>query len=142
MFLKERLIKAFSLVIDKEGQGNTLESAKSESIIDAVEVDSINCVEVRIADMIASIVSRFIVSIHNALSYKSIEDGKNLKFLDCKWFEIDEKRFNVYKIIKKVIIDLNSSCYKTYCSQYSDDFLYFIALINYFDSFSNYEEFK
>lgn len=137
MFLKERLIKAFSLVIDKEGQGNTLESAKSESIIDAVEVDSINCVEVRIADMIASI-----VSIHNALSYKSIEDGKNLKFLDCKWFEIDEKRFNVYKIIKKVIIDLNSSCYKTYCSQYSDDFLYFIALINYFDSFSNYEEFK
>jgi hypothetical protein len=70
------LIKNFSLVIDKEGQGNTLESAKSESIIDAVEVDSINCVGVRIVDMIASIVSRFIVSIHNALSHKSIEDGK------------------------------------------------------------------
>lgn len=70
------MIKNFSLVIDKEGQGNTLESAKSESIIDAVEVDSINCVGVRIVDMIASIVSRFIVSIHNALSHKSIEGGK------------------------------------------------------------------
>lgn len=142
LFLKERLIKDISLVIDKEGKGTTLETAKSESIIDAIEVDSINCVGVRIADMIAGIVSRFIVSIHNALSYKSLEDGKNLKFLGHEWFEIDEKRFNVYKLIKKVIIDLNSSWYKTYCSQYSDDFLYFIALINYFDSFQNYEEFR
>ena len=142
LFLKERRIKDLSLVIDKEGNGNTLESAKFESFIDAVDVDSNSCVGVRIADMIAGVVSRFIVSLHNSLSYKDINDGRNLKFLGEEWFDIDKKRFDCYKLIKKVIIDLNISWYKTYCSQYSDDFLYFIALLNYFDSFQSYEEFK
>lgn len=142
LFLKERRIRNLCLKIDKEGNGNTLESAKSESIMDVVEVDSNDCVGVRIADMIAGVVSRFIVSLHNSLSYKDINDGGNLKFLSEEWFDIDKIRFDCYKLIKRVIIDLNTSWYKTYCSQYSDEFLYFIALLNYFDSFESYEEFK
>ncbi len=142
LFLKERKIKKFSLIIDKEGNGKTMEAAKSEFDSDVVEVDSIKCAGVRIADMGAGIISKFIVSIHDSLSYKDINDGRNLKFLDKRWFEIDEQRFNCYKLIKSVFMDLNSSWYKTYCSHYSDDFLYLIAILKYFDSFKDYTEFK
>lgn len=142
LFLSERVIKDYCLIIDKEGDGNTINAAISESVLNPVEVDSKDSAGIRIADMIVGIVSRFAVAINEALSYKNIYDGQELKFLSKEWFDIDEIRFNCYKLIKKVIVDVNESWYKTYCSHYSDDFLYFVALINYFDSYKNYDEYK
>ena len=126
LFAQEKNIKNYTLIIDKEGNGKTLNAAIQESISNASEQDSKNTIGIRITDIIAGIVSRFIISINNALAYKNMQDGSNLKFLDDKWFLIDEKRFECYKLLKKVIVDLNSTWYKTYCTNYSDNFLYFI----------------
>lgn len=142
LFLKERNIKNYSLLIDKEGNGNTAQAAISVLDVDVSEVDSKNCVGVRIADMVAGIISKLVVAIHDSLAYKDISDGKNLKFLDKEWFNIDEQRFNCYKLIKSVVIDLNDSWYKTYCTNYSDDFLYLIAILKYFDTFKDFADFK
>ena len=142
MFLKERNIKNYSLLIDKEGTGNTAQAAISVLDADVSEADSKNCIGVRIADMVAGVISKLVVAIHDSLAYKDIDDGRNPKFLDKEWFNINEQRFNCYKLIKSVIIDLNSSWYKTYCTNYSDDFLYLIAILKYFDTFNDFYEFK
>ena len=142
LFAQEKNIKNYTLIIDKEGNGKTLNAAIQESISNASEQDSKNTIGIRITDIIAGIVSRFIISINNALAYKNMQDGSNLKFLDDKWFLIDEKRFECYKLLKKVIVDLNSTWYKTYCTNYSDNFLYFICLINYFDSYDSFDKYQ
>lgn len=142
LFTQERNIKNYLLIIDKEGNGKTLNAAIQESISNASEQDSKNSIGIRISDIIAGIISRFITAINNALSYKDMSDGSNLKFLDDKWFLIDEKRFECYKLLKKVIVNLNSTWYKTYCTNYSDNFLYFICLINYFDSYDSFDEYQ
>jgi len=48
----------------------------------------------------------------------------------------------VYKKLKKVIIEQHKVWYKTYCGNYSDDFLYFICILNYFSRFCDIEEFN
>ena len=141
LFLNERMIGDYSLAIDKEGYGNTLNAALSCCINDPFEVDSREGPGIRIADMVAGVVSRFVVSLDSCLSYKNIYDGQHLKYLEKEWFNIDKNTFDSYKIIKKVIVDLNKSWYKTYCTHYSDTFLYFIALIDYFASYESYEKY-
>lgn len=141
-FLKERSIANYSLYLDKEGTGNTYSAACEENLSNVVEIDSIYCFGIRISDILAGIISRFISSISDALSYKNVYDGQKLKYLPIEWFDIDEQKFNLYKLIKKVIIDLNKSWFKTYCTNCSDDFVYFLALLHYFDHFSSFDEYK
>lgn len=139
-YLVEQNIGNYLVYIDKEGIGNTLNGAQSEGI-NSIEIESNNSYGVRIADFIAGLVSRFIGAIDDSISYKSIEDNKQLKYLDKKWFEIDERRFNLYKNLQKLLILQNNSWDKTFCSLYADEFMYFISLVNYISSYDSYDEF-
>ena len=141
-YVSEQNIILNNLYIDKEGSGKTLNSAIDCGFDSTYEVDSNDCYGVRLADFVAGVVSRFVISIHDNLKYKNINDGKNLKFLDPQWFAINEGMFSLYKLICKVIIKQSNSWSKIWCSNYSDSLLYFICLINYFDSFDSFDEYN
>lgn len=136
-YLTEEEIKDYALIIDKEGDGATLRSAQKVGIINSCEADSMEEVGLRMADFVVGILSSFIKAIHNGFDCGPTEKTKHLQFLHRKWFEVDETKLEIYKKIKHVVIDLHRAWYKTYCGNYSDDFLYFICLLNYFADFED-----
>lgn len=138
-FIIENKYEVASLYIDQEDNGTTYSAAVEEGFIKTVEADSNNNFGIRIADFVAGTISRFIISIASEINYSSLDDAKNLKLLSSKWFEINEETFTCYKILKKVIVDLNKSWFKLNYSHYSDHFLYFVTLLNYFDKYVNFE---
>jgi len=141
-YLKEKNIKQINLIIDKEGFGKTLLAAKKTGFINAFEIDSKESRGIRISDMMAGFISKFITSIENDLQYDSINQITSLKYLSSEWFDIDEQRFGLYKKLHHVVNTQNSAWYKTFSGNYSDAFIYFQCILNYFFSFKFLSEFK
>ena len=106
-YLKEKGIEEYSLTIDMEGKGKTLNAAKRIGIKDAYEVDSKDSVGIRIADMLAGLVSKFLKNIVFDLKYTSHEEAKKLKLLSNEWFNIDEKKLNLYKMFIKMMLGIS-----------------------------------
>ncbi len=142
MYLTEKGIENYSLIIDKEGNGKTLNAAKRLGIKNVYEKDSKKSIGVRIADLLAGLVSKFLKNIVSDLKYNSLDEANKLKLLSKEWFIIDENKLNLYKLFKRIIINQNDAWYKSYSGNYADDFLYFICLLNYFSSFENIQEYK
>lgn len=140
-YLDEIEIEDYQLIIDKEGSGKTLNSAEKVGIKNCCEADSKETIGLRIVDFVVGIISSFVKSIHNSFEYGSTEETKNLLFLNKSWFNIKSESLQMYKKLKKIIIDQHKVWYKTYCGNYSDDFLYFICILNYFSTFNDIEEF-
>lgn len=141
-YLKETNKKQVSLFIDKEGYGKTLLAAKRIGFINAIEIDSKESPGIRISDMMTGIISKFIVSIEKDLQYDSTKQITSLIFLSSEWFDIDEKRFNLYKKLHHIVSAQNSAWYKTFSGNYSDSFIYFQCILNYFVSFKDLNELK
>lgn len=139
-YLIEQSISDYELLIDKEGNGATNRAAQIAGI-NSQEADSKNYVGIRIADFIAGLVSRFIIAIQNDISYADIEDNKNLKYLNDKWFDIDERRFKLYKKLRYLIVNQNNSWDKLFCSLYADEATYLISLLNYIANYKSYNDF-
>ena len=115
---------------------------KRIGIKDAYEVDSKNSVGIRIADMLAGLVSKFLKNIVSDLKYTSHEEAKKLKLLSNDWFNIDENKLKLYKMFKQIIVNQNDAWYKSFSGNYADSFLYFICLLNYFSGFKNIQDYK
>ena len=130
LFLKEHNIKTKEIIIDKEGSGNTLKAAKECGFKESCEKDSKDEVGIRIADMLAGLINGFIKSILVSTSY-ICEKEPIKKLIDKKWFELNDLQCNCYAKMQTIIIEQNESWYKTYCSSYSDPFLFLICLLNY-----------
>ncbi len=141
-YLTEKGIEEYSLTIDREGNGKTLYAAKRIGIKDAYEEDSKNSAGIRIADMLAGLVSKFLKNIVFDLKYTSHEEAKKLKLLSNEWFNIDENKLNLYKMFKQIIVNQNDAWYKSFSGNYADSFLYFICLLNYFSGFKNIQDYK
>lgn len=142
-FIEELKLKSILLSIDKEGTGNTKQSAIDDGIINVKEVDSKKCCGVRCADLFAGFISNFINSIELATSYGEDEVARNESLLGMEWFKsITEETFKLYKLSYKVFYELHNSWYKFYCSTYSDGVLLFLALLKHLDEYQNFENFK
>jgi hypothetical protein len=141
-YLIETNIKDYRLVIDKEGDGKTLVSAQTVGLVNCYEKDSVNEEGLRITDFVVGIVSSFLKSIENSFEYGTTKETKKLKYLNRTWFRIKQEHLDIYKKLKKIIIDQHKKWYKTYCGSYSDNFLYFISILNYFDSFEDIEQYN
>lgn len=141
-YLLEMGIEQYSLAIDQEGNGNTSNAAKQIGITNVYEEDSKRSFGIRIADMLAGLISKFMKNIISDLKYNSLEEVKKLKLLSIEWFNIDERKLNLYKLFKQIIINQNDAWYKSFSGNYADSFLYFICLLNYFSGFKNIQEYK
>ena len=142
-YLTERAIDDFTLAIDKEGESNnTLNAAKRIGLNMAIEVDSKNSIGIRMADMLAGVLSKLLKALHNALMYNSPGEQLQKKILKKEWFLLNEEQFGLYKKLYSIICELNNAWYKTFSGKYSDDLITFVALLNYMNHYSSAEEIR
>lgn len=142
-YLTERSIDNFSLTIDKEGEnGNTAKAAERECLTTVAEADSLTSCGIRMADMLAGLISKLLKALHNALRYRSEEEQLSKKVLNSSWFAISQQQLSLYKKLHNVVIDLNKSWYKSFSGTYSDDLIVLIAFLNFMNHFKSVEDIK
>ncbi len=139
--LTEMNIVNYKLMIDREGEeAHTLNSSKYVGLQNVTEEDSKEYVGLRMADMLAGLISRLMQSLKTSLN-GDYKDGKIEKtLLDSGWFALNQKQLDLYKKLYQVICENNDHWYKSYAGIYSDDLVAFVALLQFMNQFSDAEE--
>lgn len=131
-YLAEHNIEEYELVIDKEGINHkTLNAAKDMGHVFSDEGDSKDYFGIRMADMMAGLITKFMKAMNIALHSDYSDVSKVV--LDKKWFVLDETRKQLYKKLHYVISLLNDSWNKGYAGLFTDDLLSFISLLEFVD---------
>lgn len=140
-YLQEEHITNYALVLDKEGEQNevsrTMQAACEMGLSNVTEENSQDSYGLRMADMMAGIISKLLKALCDELHYHSIAEGTEKKLLDTKWFQIREAQLNLYKKLYKIICEWDNAWYKSYAGIYSDDLVTFIGLLGYMAHFEN-----
>lgn len=140
-YLQEERIKNYALVLDKEGEQNevsrTMQAACEMGLSNVTEENSQVSYGLRMADMMAGIISKLLKALCDELHYHSIAEGTEKKLLDTKWFQLNEAQLNLYKKLYKIICEWDNAWYKSYAGIYSDDLVTFIGLLGYMAHFEN-----
>lgn len=139
--LTEMQIDDYRLIIDHEGDAShTLNSAKYVGLQNVTEEDSIDYIGIRMADMLAGLISKLMQSLKLVLTgdYKDGEIKKML--LDSGWFVLNQRQLDLYKKLYRVICENNDYWYKSYAGNYSDDLVSFIALLQFMNHFENIDQ--
>ena len=136
-----RSIKETKVIIDEEGQGKILKSAKEIGFSNSIQLNSKKCIGIRAADIICGFVSRFMQGIYIS-TYNNPEEKYDKKhYIPIEWFKINEKQFELYKMIARYLKKYSEVYYSTYISLYSDLLLETIGIIYYFDDYSNFNDY-
>lgn len=117
--LTEMNVSDYELIIDREGgESHTLLSAEYVGLQNVTEEDSRDYVGIRMADMLAGLISRLMQSLKNALTgdYKDGEIEKTL--LDSGWFALNQRQLDLYEKLYLVICVNNDYWYKSYAGLY------------------------
>ena len=143
-YLEEKKIVDYTLILDKEGEpdqeSKTLQAAHQMGLNNAKEVNSLNSCGLRMADMLAGILTKLLKSLCDALRYHSHEECTQKKILDNRWFNMDERQLSLYKKLYKIICEWDHAWYKSYAGIYSDDLVTLIALLNYMNHFESIKQ--
>jgi hypothetical protein len=141
--LMEMSVNDYKLVLDKEGdESHTLHSAEYIGLQNVTEEDSKDYVGIRMADMLAGVLSKLMQSLKVALTgnYQNGEIKKTL--LDSSWFALNQRQLELYKKLYQVICVNNDYWYKSYAGLYSDDLVSFVALLQFMNHFNDVEEIR
>ena len=142
-YLAEKAIHTYSLAIDKEGEnGNTAKAAERVGLCSVTEANSLTSCGIRMADLLAGVISKLLKALHSTLCYASPEEQVNKKILDKSWFVVNERQLALYKKMYQVAVELNKAWYKAYAGIYSDDLIVFIALLGFMNHFESAEDIK
>ena len=145
-YLQEKDIQNYSLIIDKEGESEeeskTLKSAREIGLDNSDEADSTEHPGIRIADMMAGIISKLLKGLCDSLRYQSLDEGINKKILDVGWFSLSEAQLELYKKLYRLICEWQPAWYKSYSGIYSDDLVVFNALLNFMNHFESVEQIR
>ena len=143
-YLKEKGIKNYSLLLDKEGEiekeSKTLRAARDIGLNHSNEADSTEYPGLRIADMIAGIISKLLKGLCDALHYQSLDEGTSKKILNSVWFNLNKNQLELYKQLYRLIYEWQPAWYKSYSGIYSDDLVVFNAFLNYMNHFESVEQ--
>ena len=143
-YLQEKDIQNYLLLIDKEGkvdqESKTLIAAHEAGLDNSCEVNSMDYSGLRIADMMAGIISKLLKGICDSLRYHSLDEGTHKKILDKSWFQLNEIQLELYKKLYLLICEWQPAWYKSYSGIYSDDLVVFIALLNFMNHFESVEK--
>lgn len=143
-YLKEEKIADYFLTLDKEGEkgqeSKTLQAARLMGLQNTAEIDSLSSCGVRVADMMAGIMTKLLKSLFDSLRYRSPEEGVQKKVLVARWFQMNEAQLGLYKKLYKIICKWDHAWYKSYAGIYSDDLVTFIALLNYMNHFESVKQ--
>jgi hypothetical protein len=136
-YLNHKGITDYSLILDKEGTERTLNSAQKCGLKSVSEGDSLNHFGIRMADMLAGIIFKLSKSLFNALNSRNPDSRPQKLILNEEWFKLSNQELNVYKLLHKVILDLNEDEMKRTVGTFYDDLICFQALIQYMNSFAS-----
>lgn len=143
-YLGEKDISNYHLTIDKEGEENeqskTLKAACEIGLYNSSEANSIELPGLRMADMLAGIISKLMKGLFDSLRYQSLDDSTNKKLLEPDWFYLNELQLNIYKKLYCLICEWQPAWYKSYSGTYSDDLVLFNALLNFMNHFESIEQ--
>ena len=134
-YLNHKDISDYSLILDKEGTERTLKSAVNCGLKLVREGDSLNHFGIRMADMLAGIIFKLSKSLFNALNSRDPDSRPQKLILNEEWFKLSNQELNVYKLLHKVILDLNEDEMKRTVGTFYDDLICFQALIQYMNTF-------
>lgn len=141
--LAEMNINDYKLIIDREGDAShTLNSAKYIGLQNATEEDSKDYIGIRMADMLAGLISKLMQSLKVALNgdYKDGEIKKTL--LDSGWFALNQRQLDLYKKLYRVICENFDYWYKSYAGIYSDDLVSFVALLQFMNHYDDVDQIR
>lgn len=130
-YLAEKDISNYNLIIDKEGKeegkSKTLKAAREIGLDNSDEADSTEYPGLRMADMMAGIISKLLKELCDSLRYQSLDESANKKILDTGWFCLNEVQLGLYKKLYRLICEWQPAWYKSYSGIYSDDLVVFNA---------------
>ena len=145
-YLQEKNIQNYLLIIDKEGEAEeeskTLKSAREIGLDNLNEADSTEHSGLRMADMMAGIISKLLKGVCDSLRYNSLDESTNKKILDVGWFCLSEVQLELYKKLYRLICEWQPAWYKSYSGIYSDDLVVFNALLNFMNHFKSVEQIR
>ena len=143
-YLQEKGINHYSLIIDKEGkideESKTLKSAREIGLKNTDEGNSTEYPGLRIADMLAGIISKLLKGLCDSLRYQSTDESTKKKILNKDWFRLDELHLELYKKLYQLICVWQPAWYKSYSGIYSDDLVVFNALLNFMNHFESVQQ--
>ena len=145
-YLAEKDISNYNLIIDKEGKeeekSKTLKAAREIGLDNSDEADSTEYPGLRMADMMAGIISKLLKGLCDSLRYQSLGESTNKKILDTGWFCLNEVQLGLYKKLYRLICEWQPAWYKSYSGIYSDDLVVFNALLNFMNHFESVEQIR
>ena len=145
-YLQEKNLQNYSLIIDKEGESEeeskTLKSAREIGLENSDEADSMEHSGLRMADMMAGIISKLLKGLCDSLRYQSLDESTNKKILDVGWFCLSEVQLELYKKLYRLICEWQPAWYKSYSGIYSDNLVVFNALLNFMNHFESVEQIR
>lgn len=137
-YLQSNAIDNYSLILDKEGEnGNTLTAALGAGLKNVFEDDSKYSCGIRIADMLAGLVSRLLKSLNTSFEYNSVEEQTQKKLLDNKWLKLSDSQLNLYKKMHKIFVKINKCQCASFFMQYKDDWIVLNSLLKYMNRFDS-----
>lgn len=145
-YLAEKDIENYTLVIDKEGKeeeaSKTLKAAREVGLENSYEANSMKYPGLRIADMMAGIISKLLKGLCDSFRYQSLDESTNKKILGTGWFCLSEVQLELYKKLYRIICEWQPAWYKSYSGIYSDDLVVFNALLNFMNHFESVEQIR
>lgn len=129
-------------IIDEEGTGKILQTAKKNGFTNSIQMDSKGSVGVRAADLINGFIGRLMEGIYLSTYYEPGTLYSEKHDIPLEWFKVNEKQFKLYKTVAKYLKKYSFLHYSTYISIYSDLFISIIGLIYYFDEYMNFDEYN
>lgn len=135
-------VRDIKIVIDKEGEyNNTYAKCKESGFKNVSEVDSKDCIELRCSDLLCGFIGKMMRAIYEDTKFVGNKYNQKIN-LSKEWFDINEEKFNLYKLIAKTINNKFPYYWSTCISIYFDIFFEFLAIINYFEGYDSYIEYK
>lgn len=145
-YLGEKGIQNYTLLIDKEGkegeESKTLKAARETGLDNSDEANSTKYPGLRMADMMAGIISKLLKGLCDSIRYQSLDEGTSKKILDTGWFCLNEVQLELYKKLYRIICEWQPAWYKSYSGIYSDDLVGFNALLNFMNHFESVEQIR
>lgn len=145
-YLDEKGIQDYTLTIDKEGketeESKTLRAAKEIGLDHSYEENSAKYPGLRMADMMAGIISKLMKGLCDSLRYQSLSEGTSKKILNKEWFCLNDVQLGLYKKLYRIICEWQPAWYKSYSGIYSDDLIAFNALLNFMNHFDSVDQIR
>lgn len=145
-YLGEKGIQDYTLIIDKEGkeeeESKTLKAAREVGLDNSNEANSAQYPGLRMADMMAGIISKLLKGLCDSLRYQSLDESIRKKILGTGWFCLSEVQLELYKKLYRIICEWQPAWYKSYSGIYSDDLVAFNALLNFMNHFESVEQIR